>query len=58
MTRSPAPTDMAPRAGFADELLVRLQRSAARRTAVRRVASGATFTASVALLVSTRRRSR
>ncbi|MDQ3915760.1 MAG: hypothetical protein M3323_10615 [Actinomycetota bacterium] len=50
--------DASLRAGFADELLARLARTAARRTAFRRLAPGAAVTASVALLVSARRRGR
>ncbi|HEX2196852.1 MAG TPA: hypothetical protein VHJ76_07990 [Actinomycetota bacterium] len=53
--------DEAPRPGFADELLARLAHDRRRRgsTAVAKGAiAGAAVTASVALLVATRRRSR
>lgn len=49
------------RPGFADELLARLAADRSRRAtldAVRRTAAGVAVTASVALLIATRRRTR
>ncbi len=55
---TPSRLDASLRAGFSEELLTRLARTAARRARLRRIAPGAAVTLSLALLASTWRRGR